>query len=194
MIYEFGHLAGLNGPSTDFRMDVDISNSNVSHFNPESQDIELANKMAREIINISGIPVEIYIRTDNEDFDKVWGEDPNPTYWPADILKGFYVPQPAEVELTKWGLDTKLSSEIVFCRAEIYNLYSERLLRPGDVIKIPYMSMSMPFGHFLVKNAQEFGTFRYHWLYVKCHIETLHADITVIPPGDDNVQVNPGLG
>lgn len=187
MIYDFGHLAGVNGIETDLRADVDIYNSAVQQFNPGSQDVELANKMAMEIIQISGIPVNVYLRTDNEDVNGVWEEDANPTYWPAREIKAFYVPQPSESELTKWGVNVRLATEVVFCRAQLYKEFGERLVRVGDVLNIPYASMAMPTGYFRIKNAQDFGNFRYQWLYVRCQVETLHADITVLPHVESDI-------
>jgi hypothetical protein len=146
----------------------------------------MARLQAREIVNVSGAEVTIYLRTDNADYDSVWDEDPDPTYWNPIKLKGFFKPQPLEAELKQWGAEVVNKTEITFDHHEIVQLTGNRMLRAGDVIQIPYNSSNIAIGpkNYRILNATPDGNFRYIWLYVKCSIESLTADITVRPEHD----------
>ncbi len=181
MIYDFGEYAGVSADHGDLRTDIQKVSSQASLYNTESQDIVTANRMAREIIQTTGILTDVYIRTDNAKFNSVWDEDADPTYFQPVKIKGYYTPQPMTGELTKWGFDVKLTLEITYARSELFEYFGERMLRIGDVISIPYNSFDLNVGKFRITNAQEFGNFRYTWLYLKCNIENLTGDITVDP-------------
>ena len=171
---------------TSFRSDIDQRHTPLALHDPDSADIKLARSQASEMINISGAEVTIYLRTENADFDSVFDEDPDPTYWSPISLKGFFKPQPLEAELKEWGAEIINKTEIVFDHAQVQGLVGERMLRPGDVIRLPYNAATTALNpqNYRVLNATPSGNFRYTWLYLTCQLETLTADITVRPEED----------
>ncbi len=154
--------------------------------NDDSKDLQQARKHADEIINVSGAEVKIHVRTENEDYDHVWDSDSDPTYWNAVTLKGFFKPQPLEAELKKWGSEVINKTEIVFSHRQLYEEFGERMLRTGDVVKLPYNSVTQATDpkYFRVLNGTPSGNFRYNWLYFTCQLEVLTADVTVRPAED----------
>ena len=148
-------------------------------------DVATARRIAREVINVAGALIKVHARTDNADVRAVHDEDPDPTYWPAKVLKGFFVPQPMEYELTPWGVDSENKAEIVFALTDIVEQFGERLLRTGDLLEAPFNSMGVAKPKFFcVDNAQEFGNFRYNWLYLKCQTTLVTPDSNIMPPGE----------
>lgn len=168
------------------RSDVEQRHTLVAIHDPESADVKLARLQAKEQINVSGAEVIIYLRTDNNDHDSVWSEDPDPTYWNPIYIKGFFKPKPLEAELKQWGVEVINKTEIVFDHHEIFTLIGDRMLRPGDVVKLPYNAATASLNpqNFRILNATPSGNFRYMWLYLTCQLETLTADITVRPTED----------
>jgi hypothetical protein len=169
-----------------FRSDVEQRHTPLALHDPDSNDLKLARRLADEIINISGAEVKIYTRTDNADYDAVWDSDPDPTYWNAVLMKGYFKPQPLEAELKKWGAEIANKTEIIFSHRQIFREFRERMLRVGDVIQIPY-NAAMPDlapKNYRVTNVTPSGNFRYHWLYLTCQAEVITADITVRPPDE----------
>jgi hypothetical protein len=180
------HEFGRNTDGSDFvssynsnRSDVQQSNSPLSLYNNESRDIQLVRAQADEQMNLVGAPVMVFTRTDNGDFDSVWDEDADPTYNSPKNLKAFWKFEQIQTELAKWGVDTKIKLEISFTHASIFNEFGERMLRPGDVIQIPYGSIPITPKNFRVLNATPSGNYRYVWMYFICQVEQLTADITV---------------
>ena len=192
-VHEFGsgNVSGADFTAAyqSYRSDVQQTNSPLSLYNNNSRDIKLARAQAEEIMNISGAESLVYIRTDNEDFDAVWDEDADPTYYPPKGLKAFFKPEPIQTELAKWGADTKIKMEIAFTHMGIFTEFGERMLRAGDVIQIPYGSVPITPKNFRVLNATPTGNYRYAWIYFTCQVEQLTADMTVrveddMPPED----------
>jgi len=144
-----------------------------------SADIKMARRLADEMINVSGAEVKIFRRTDNADYDRTWDEDADPSYWPAEYLKGYFAPRPLEVVLIDFGVDNPNQTEIIFSHLQIIEKFDNRMLRAGDVIQLPYNDASMKIENFRVLNAAPSGNFRYVWLYFTCQVEVLTADITV---------------
>lgn len=178
MIYNFGLSA-----------DPDSNNLNLPPgykvFNPESSDLEYVQKRARELIAVSGADVQLHCRTENNDFDPVLMEDPDPTYRNGIPFQAYWPPQPLEHELTLWGVDADNPATIVFHRLDVYDKVGERLIRPGDLIAVPFNSLSHSKPrYYQVTNAQEFGNFRYTWLYIKCDAKLLMGDINIYPHAD----------
>lgn len=197
MIHRFSYDTGVpNQPSSEqfaaaapsFRSDVEQLNPMLQIHDNESVDLLTARRLADEVINVSGAAVKVFVRTDNADVDPVWDADPDPTYWSPFPIKAFFKPQPLEVELKKWGLDTKNTSDVTFSHRQIYDRLGERMLRAGDVIQLPYNSAVIKPKNFRVTNATPAGNFRYHWLYLTCQVETLTADVTVRPEEDMPVE------
>jgi hypothetical protein len=135
--------------------------------------VTLAKRNAKEIVNICGANVIIYARTKNENYDVVWNEDPAPTYHAGKHLKGYFAPQPVAVTLTPFGADAPNAMTVVFCREEIIELFSDRMLIPGDIIEVPYGGSLVKPDRFRITNASDTGNFRYIWLYVTCNVETI---------------------
>mgnify|MGYP003645841497 CR=1 FL=1 len=171
---------------TSFRSDVEQRHTPVALHDPESADVRMARSQAREIINVSGAEVTVYMRTDNADFDSVWDEDADPTYWNPVKIKGYFKPQPLEAELKQWGAEVVNKTEIVFDHFSIHQLTGERMLRAGDVIQLPYNAATTALNpkNYRILNVTPSGNFRYNWLYLTCQLETLTADITVRPEED----------
>jgi hypothetical protein len=173
---------------TSYRSEVEQQHTPLAIHDVESKDVALARSMAEEMLNVSGAELKVFIRTDNADFDAVWDEDPDPTYWNPIYLKGFFKPEPIETELTKWGADTKNKTEVVFTHFKIYQELGDRMLRAGDVIQLPYNAAAKSPKNYRVLNASPTGNFRYTWLYFTCQVETLTADMTVRPEDDMPVE------
>lgn len=190
-VFNFGTSIGMSDTDfsaamSDYRSDSEQANPSLSVYNPDAPEIATARTLADEMINISGAPVRIYLRTNNGDYDYVWEEDPDPTYWNPINVKGFYKPAPLEMELKKWGVDTLNRSEITFSHRQIFELCGERMLRTGDVVELNYNSANKSLNpkHYRIVNATPSGNFRYVWLYMTCNIETLAADVAVKPVDD----------
>lgn len=162
------------------------STSVYSQYNPDAYDIETVRKMTREMVHKSGAPVQVFIRTMNEDVNDVHDEDANPTYFPPRLLRGFYIPKPTQMELTLWGPEIKIQHEINFHILDIVENFGNRLLLPGDILQVPYNSFSkLSPGYYTITNAQEFGNFRYTWLYLKCQCTASPGDPNIIPDGQE---------
>jgi hypothetical protein len=200
-IYRFGFGLDDFGPdflsgAPDFRSDTDQRNSALSVYDTEAPEIKTARTLADEIINISGAEIKVFVRTDNSDFDVVWDEDADPTYWSSDLMKAFFKPAPLETELKKWGADTINKTEVVFSHRQLYEKYGERMLRTGDVLQLPFNSSFIDRNpsNYRVINGTPSGNFRYTWLYFSCSVETLNADISVRPqelfPMPEEVPIN----
>jgi hypothetical protein len=170
----------------DFRSDIEQTNSPLSLFDNEAPDLKMARKLVDESINIVGAEVNIFLRTNNDDISEVWEEDADPTYWNPFKIKAFFKPSPIELELKKSGVDVENKMEISLSHRQIYMVCRERMLRAGDVIRIPYNSAQVDLAprFFRVTNAAPSGNFRYNWLYLSCKLESITADITVRPMKD----------
>lgn len=189
MIHRFGMSEGIGDEAFDavhesFRSDIDQRHTSLALHDPDSADVKLARQLADEIINVSGAEVKVYVRTDNNDYDAVWDEDPDPTYWNSIPVKGFFKPKPIETELKRWGVDTANKTEIIFSHRQIYNILGERMLRAGDVVQLPFNAVPISPKNYRILNATPSGNFRYIWLYFTCQLELLTADITVRPEQD----------
>lgn len=204
-IYRFGHNTDkvsegdlFDNVLTSFRSDIEQRNTPISLHDSSSSDLSYVRRQVEEIINISGAEVEVYIRTDNADYDKVWDSDPDPTYWNMFRMKAYFKPQMLEMELKKWGLDLSTNkTEIVFSHLQLYRELGERMLRIGDVIKVPYNGTTEATSpkHYRITNATPSGNFRYNWLYFTCQATVLTADITVRPEDDlPNIDEQYGSG
>lgn len=182
---DVGQIGGdqFDDAKPDFRSDVEQRHTPLALHDPDSNDLELARKKADEIINVSGAEIKVYIRTDNQDYDKLWDADADPTYWNPVPMKAFFKPAPLEVELKKWGADTENKTEIVFSHRHLFKQFGDRMLRTGDVIQVPYNAATEALNprYFRVTNGTPSGNYRYHWLYFTCQVTLLTADMTVRP-------------
>ena len=169
----------------DFRSDIEQSNPLFQAYDINSSDIALAKKIALEMIQVNGALVRVHPRTNNMDHDKVFDEDVDPTYWNPVTIKGFFVPNPMEYELTLWGVDCPNKQEVVFALEQIVEKFPNRLFRPGDLIELPFDSQSQQKPkYFMIDNASEIGNFRYVWLYLKCSTTLIVGDVNLRPAQD----------
>ena len=201
-IYKFSVDTGQTNPDqfdtilTSNRSEIEQRHTPLAIHDNESADIRMARRQAREIIDISGAEVTVYLRTDNADYDNVWDEDPDPTYWNPIKLKGFFKPQPLEAVLQQWGAEVINKTEMTFDHFEIRQLTGERMIRVGDVIQLPYRASTEAISpkNYRVLNATPSGNYRYTWLYLTCQLETLTADLTVRPeqdmPEEEQIKTN----
>ena len=155
-----------------------------------SRDIGTVRRLVREMISVGGALVQVHTRTMNDDVDDIWDEDPDPTYLVPETFKAVFVPQPLETELTMWGADVSNNqTEIAFFLLDIHEKFGDRLLRTGDLIEVPYNSISAQKPkYYYVNNAQETGNFRYTWLYLNCHTSLITGDVN-IRPATDQIQL-----
>lgn len=175
----------------DFRSDTEREFTPLSVFNHNLSDLAYAERLAEESINISGAWITIFPRTDNAGTsNEVWDEDPDPTYKNGKKFKGYFVPDPIGIELTKWGIDVQNKTAVVFARAVLFKAFGARMLRPGDVLRVPHNTLSPVqiaetggiknrMDTFRIINAADIGNFRYRWLYYRCNVELITGDITI---------------
>ncbi len=195
MIYRFSvnsvddndpELGGESGNFDGFRSDIEREYPSVQQHDEESADLVTAAAIALEATYISGAEVEVYLRTDNPDFDHVWDEDPDPTYWPGVIRKAFFAPKAIEAALKMWGIDAVVKLEMFFSLADVKRYFGNRGLRVGDVIRVPYGAIgNITPKNFRVINASVDGNYKFSWLYFKCSTQSLTGDITVQPRPED---------
>lgn len=195
-IYPMGQFIGDVSPTVfnsmveSFQSDTEREASTLSVFNPDNPEIRTARSLADEMVNISGAEVKVYLRTDNADYDAVWDEDPDPTYWNMVPMKAFFKPDAVQSELKEWGIDTLNKTDVIFSHRQLHELFGERMLRPGDVIKLPFNAAnnSLSPSTYRIVNATPSGNFKYTWLYFTCSVETITQDVTVKP--DQDIQPN----
>lgn len=168
----------------DFRTPEEQLNSMFSLSNQDAPEILTARAEADEMINTCGADIKIYPRTDNADYDKVWDEDPDPTYLTHYNIKAYFKPQVLQHELKKWGFDTNSNTEVVFSHRQLYEKLGNRMLRSGDVLYLPYNAASINPTHYRITSAAPTGQFRYNWLYYTCNVVILKADSTIRPVDD----------
>lgn len=179
MIHRFSSTSNSPKPlgqGSSLRSDIQRVHSPLQIHDPDSRDIVLANRLAQELIHISGASVIVYPRTENESYDKVWEEDADPTYKAGIQIKGWFAPKPTETQLRPWGVDIENQTTVVFCRDEVYQLFKKRMIREGDIIELPYDASLRRLDRFRVLNAFDSGNFRYGWLYYSCVVENITDD------------------
>lgn len=183
-----GNLPGDDG-FTGFRSDMEREYPTIQVHDFDSPDVRAASRIAEECIHVSGAEINLYHRTDNEDVDHVWDSDPDPTYWAPIVMKAFAPPKTIELALKSWGVDAKVTLEMHFALGELVRRFGTRIVRPGDVIGVPYNAIGniLPM-NFRVVNATPFGNYRYVWMYLQCNLESLTGDLTV-QPRDEGAQI-----
>ena len=174
------NFSSLN-QSTDFRSETSIMNPQQSMYNHDNPDIAMAERLALEQLRIAGAWVTVLTRTEDNKYDKTWNEDADPTYYTGHDFKAFFEPQAPEVALTKFGIDAPNKFDIIFSRAEILDVFGERLLRNGDVIVVPHNSLVIKAGKFRIIHVADSGNFRYRWVYLSCTVENMNKDESLQP-------------
>lgn len=180
--------------ATDFRSTAEIDNSKLNIYNHQNPDIANMEREADQLIQLSGAPTLIYLRTnDMGQVDDVFDENANPTYCEYTNVKGLFTPESASMVKVKWGIDVDLKFKIHYSRARLLSQIGSRLIRQGDVIAIPHNTLIQTqateylegkdnrLDKFRVVGATDTGNFNYRWLYWTCTVEPLSGDITVRP-------------
>lgn len=192
MIHRF---ASPDGPSSDgpgfhdFRSDVEREYPLAQIHDMESPDIRTALAMGAEVCNLTGAEILVHQRTDNY-ADDVWDEDPDPTYWPAVTMKGFFAPGTIEVLLKLWGSDAEVKLDIYFSVKTALEKLGERVFRHGDVLLVPFNAIgNIKPRYFRVLNVTPIGNHRYSWIYLQCKCASLTGDITVMPRDGSTNQI-----
>jgi hypothetical protein len=168
----------------DFRTEVEKQLTPLSIYNHDKPDIAYAERMAEEVINVSGAWITLFLKQPKGDSAEieVWDEDADPLYSAGKKIKAYFKPEPVLAELTRWGVDVPIRITVVFSRASLMNDVSigPRLLLPGDVIEAPYnlpSVLNMGPLRFRVLNSSQDGFFHYRWLYLKATCELLVGDL-----------------
>ena len=171
----------------DPRSDIEREFSPLSLYNHEKPDIAYAERMAEELINLSGAWVTVFLKEPKNDSEEleVWDEDADPIYRNGAEIKAYVKPDTVALELTKWGIDNPLKSTIVFHRPTVISKFGARLIAPGDVIRVPYNAAKAllsqeprPFD-FRILNVYDSGNFQYRWLYYTAITQLITGDIAV---------------
>jgi hypothetical protein len=174
----------------DHRNDSEKLNSSLSVYNHDNPDIAYAERLSEEIINVSGAWVMIFKRRRNEG-DEVWDEDADPTYKRGKRMKGYFVPEPAEISVTRWGVDVENQTTIVFSRAVILREFGNLMVGEGDLIVVPHNSLigtqftDMRSGtnnrmdtYRVIKSGDTIN-FKYRWIYWSCLCQNIIDDKTI---------------
>jgi hypothetical protein len=169
----------------DPRSGVEQAFSPLAIYDHEKPDLAYAERMAAELINLSGAWVSIFLKEPKADAEEkeVWDEDADPIYRGGKELKAFIKLDTVSLELTRWGIDVPLKVTVVFHRGTLVAALGSRLLAPGDAIRVPYNSAralldptrKTPF-YFRILNVYDSGNFWYRWLYYTAVTELITGD------------------
>lgn len=175
-------IASLPLSHSDFRSDVDQNYPLVSQENDNSHDVKLTGTLSKEVIRVSGSEIEVFMRTDNNDVDHVWEEDTSPTFWQPISIKAFYEFPLVAISSEGLGLEAKITFDVYFSYQEMLELFGERMIRHGDVLKIPLKFVKpVKIRNFEVTSSSPWQVYMYHWLYWKCTVVNISGDPIVQP-------------
>lgn len=176
----------------DMRSDEEKINSMLSVYNHDNNDIALMERQVEELINISGAWSTIFKRVRNgANRDEIFEEDADPTYQRGIKLKGMFVPQPAEAQLTRWGLDIQNQTTIHYSRAIVYKTFGKLMISEGDIIIIPHNTLTAAqvtdlrdgvgnrMDRYRVIKSSDTVNFKYRWMYWSCLLENLTGDKSI---------------
>jgi hypothetical protein len=193
-IYDFSDkqlYVTIDNNVQDNRTDAEKDNSALNIYNPQNPDIAYAERMVEEAVNLAGAPVTVFKRMHHGSKDEVWEEDPDPTYARGVKLKGFFAPNPAEIQMTKWGIDTPNQLIINFSRAVVFKLFSFKMISEGDVLIVPHNTLTVVqnvdlregignrLDRYRVIKSTDTGNYKYRWLYWTCTLENITGDVSV---------------
>lgn len=193
MIYNFdGSQQYATNGQPDFRSDAEQLNSPLQSYDPNNPDLAYAEKQAQEMINLAGAWITVYKRLRNElKKDEVWEEDADPSYGTPIKIKGVFSPSPAEIKLTRWGVDVPNQFDISFSRANVLELFGRNMIAEGDVLVVPTNTLAITqntdlrdgadnrLDMFRVVKSVDAGSFKYRYLYWLCTVMALTGDRTV---------------
>lgn len=167
----------------DFRTETEKRFTLLSTYDHSKVDIAYAERLAEEIVNISGAWVTVFLKEPKRDVqaDEVWDEDADPLYRGGVQMKAYFKPEPNQSELTRWGVDNATKATIVFSRAGLFKEahIGARLLLPGDVVEAPYnYATKFDIGpmRFRILSVKQDGFFEYRWLYMHAMCELITGD------------------
>ena len=176
----------------DHRSDIEKENSLLSVYNHDSPDLAYAERLSEEIINLSGAVIKVYKRRHNgASKDEVWEEDADPTYKKGISIKGRFVPAPAEISLTRWGVDVPNQTTVTFSRAVVLKEFGRFMITEGDILIIPHNTLigtqftdfrdgtNNRMDTYRVIKSSDTGNFKYRWIYWSCLVENLTGDTTI---------------
>lgn len=179
----------------DFRTDVQKEATPLSIYNHQKNELALAEKWAEEQVNISGAWVTVFTKDvvvpdqapqgQGQDLSDPFDEDADPIYNKGMNMKALFKPDSISLEMTRWGVDAPTKAEVIFARAPLLSIFGERLIKPGDVIELPYnepvVQSNAGSRRFVVNNSYSTEFYHYRWLYYKAVVE--------LQTGDQAVQV-----
>lgn len=176
----------------DTRTDEERLNPLLALYNPDSMDMAYAERSADELINLSGAWITVYKRNRKTGHrDEVWDEDADPTYKLGVKMKGLFAPAPAEILLTKFGVDIQNQTTVHFARTAVLKQFGLEMIAEGDVLVIPHNTLTVtqntdarsgPLNRmdtFRVIKSSDTNNFRYRWLYWSCLVENLTGDVSI---------------
>lgn len=176
----------------DFRSDSERENSPLSVYNHDNPDIAWAERQAEEIINLSGAWITIYKRARNiGNKDEIWDEDADPKYKAGIPIKGKFIPEPAEISLTRFGADLVNQTTIHFARTGVISKFGKEMIAEGDILIIPHNTMAVVqstdlrdgvhnrVDTYVVKRSSDVGNFKYRWLYWACLVQNITGDPSI---------------
>lgn len=187
----------------DHRTEIEKQQTLLSVYNHDNPDIAYAERLAEEIVNISGAPIMVYKRRRNQR-DDVWEEDADPTYKNRQMIYGRLLPEPAEIQLTRFGVDVPNTSTIVFARSVVLKQFGNRMISEGDVLIVPHNTLigtqftdirdgsaDNRIDQYRVVKSGDTGNFKYRWLYWSCVVEAVTGDktIDVVRQESDRIKV-----
>jgi len=178
----------------DHRTDIEKQFTPLSVYNHAKPDYAAAERLAEEVINISGAWITIFIKepyVDRDGHDDVWDEDADPIYRQGIDMKAWVKVDSLNVELTRYGVDHPLQVTVVLSRAVLAKEVGlERLLSVGDVIEVPYNAPKLrgP-ARFQILNAYDSGNWHYRWLYYTAVCELIPDDKSVKVPHQENSKI-----
>jgi hypothetical protein len=193
MIHDFNFQQSFSNIDDlpEHRTEAEKQLTELSVYNHGSPDISYAERLAEEIINISGAPIMVYKRGRNP-LDDVWEEDADPTYERGLKLKGWFTPEPAEISLTRYGVDVPNKTNVVFSRATVLKQFGNRMIAEGDILIVPHNTLigtqftdtrdgsaDNRIDQFRVIKSGDTGNFKYRWLYWSCNVENVTGDSTI---------------
>lgn len=176
----------------DHRSEEERLNSLLSVYNHQNPDIAYGERLAEEMINLSGAWITVFRRTKKDGHkDEIWEENADPTYRNGIKLKGRFAPQPAEVTLNKFGVDLENKTTIQFSRASVFKTFGKDMIAEGDILIVPHNTLTVvqstdlrdgPLNRvdtYRVLKANDIGNFKYRWLYWACTVENVTGDKSI---------------
>lgn len=167
----------------DFRTEAEKTLTSHAIYNHDKPDIGYVERLAEEFINVSGAGVRVYLKqTDvSEGVDNDFDEDAHAVFSNPILLKAYFKPEPKTIELKKFGVDTTTQITLVFHRATLLlnPLIGDRLIVPGDLIRVPYNSIDeRTQGPMVIRvhNATPLGNYHYRFIYHQVTGEPISGD------------------